>query len=731
MSFLELLNSWVSHSATPWIVFIVFVVALISSLYVLLRKSKVKSKTLEEAIQVLKSNVDLKSASLEQEFTERFDLIDQQLTATNLNHQWAEFKETLITPFEDISSPEFKLYQNTKRPNEYFNYHEIFSDVRPLISSNTFVGVGLLVTFTGLIIALSATSQLFSSDGNDDLITGLQLLLATAGAKFVASVSGLGASLIQESIFSRRKSKNAALLSEFTQFLEKCLVHSSTESLTARQLAHSIRQTRELESLADSIAVKIGNSVSEAIKTIPIALSDELNKTFEPVVTSIVETTSRMGESNQDALSEMAKNFAEQISGASNEAMDNVVSQLNSLVGSLEIASSKLTDGSSQINESFGSAFNDLKSIMQTMHSQLDDSVEKVSQKFNANSLMLSEQMDSFLQMSKQTETDTQLLINSLSESVTSSAAQISQNMSDTFSHTSRSVQNAISASVDAVNQQLNETTNSLQRNLESSSKLVDKSIEKVLSNVDSQMLSVMQKVQSSLEDQSIKIASDISHSMQDVTQHVAKAMDESNTVLSMAFKNLNEVIEQTAGILKDAGTLWAEKAGLTSTSLDNVDRSLNSVNSSLKDSNDAVVSSNIVLKNAVTSLSNASKESELGLSRMTGAIKTISELQSSLLLCAEDMSKMQQSGIKEASEAIKSLERLWSLSANRLEGLDVEMERAFERLVEGLTSNMDKIAEFSQKVDSNTSESIRLLGSMVEDLTDSINELNSKKRHL
>lgn len=315
---METINTIVGHSYFPWGILGLFLIFLAWSVLSLKSRSKKAKTDLEEGISVLKEHVDFDQP--EHSFTLKFQTIDQQMQNTGLRHYWTEFSETLIPPYEDIDSPEFKLYQNTKRPQDYFKAEQVFSNVRPLISSNTFVGVGLLLTFVGLIIALTFTGQLFNGGESEELVAGLQMLLATAGVKFVASVAGLGASLIQEVYFSAVRHKNLNLIDEFNELLEKSLVFANSESLTARQLAHSMKQTKELEIMADGIAVKIGDSVSAAINTIPMALSDELNKTFEPVVTSIAETASRIGDNNQDALSEMAKQFTDQISGASSQA---------------------------------------------------------------------------------------------------------------------------------------------------------------------------------------------------------------------------------------------------------------------------------------------------------------------------------------------------------------------------------------------------------------------------
>lgn len=504
---MEAINTFVSHPYFPYGILGLFFIFLTWSMASLYSRSKSSKTALQEGIAVLKKNVD--STHPEQSFTQSFQTIDQKMQNTRLRHFWSEFTETLIPPYDDIDSPEFKLYQNTKRPQEYFKAEEVFSAVHPLISSNTFVGVGLLLTFIGLIIALTFTGKLFDGGNNDELVAGLQMLLATAGVKFIASVAGLGSSLIQEIYFSSVRHKNHNLLDEFNELLEKSLVYANAESLTARQLAHSMKQTKELEILADGIAVKIGDTVSAAISTIPVTLSEELNKTFEPVVSSIADTASKMGENNEDALSEMAKQFTDQISGASAQAMDQVVTQLNALVGSLEQASSNLNNGSSHINSSLESAFTELQSIMGNVSSQLNDTTNQASSNFKENSTLLASQFETFLSDAQQQNRATQDIIQQLSSSVVSSADDISKAMSDSFN----SSQNNLTEQIATMNQQIGESLNS-------HSDMLTETLDK---------------------------------SMQQMTEKVASSMEESQQTILNNFNSMNTVIQESATKLEAA----------------------------------------------------------------------------------------------------------------------------------------------------------------------------------
>ncbi|WP_038126238.1 hypothetical protein [Thiomicrorhabdus sp. Milos-T2] len=680
---METIHAFVSNSYFPYAMFGLFVLTLVISLIKLSSRSNDAKTGLMEGIDILKESMDLKNP--EHSFTQSFQTIDQKIQKTQLKHYWSEFTETLIPPYEEIDSPEFKLYQNTKRPQEYFKAEEVFSAVRPWISSNTFVGVGLLLTFIGLIIALTFTGKLFDGGNNDELIIGLQMLLATAGVKFVASVSGLGASLVQEMRFASVRHKNHELLDKFNELLEQSLVYANAESLTARQLAHSMKQTKELEILADGIAVKIGDTVSAAIHTIPMALSDELNKTFEPVVSSIAETASRMGENNQDALSEMAKQFTDQISGVSTQAMDQVVTQLNTLVGSLEQASSNLNNGSSHINTSLESAFSELQSIMGSVSSQLNDAANQASSSFKENSNFLSSQFENFLSDAQQQNQATQDIIQQLSSSVASSADDISNAMSESFKIT--------------------------------------------LENMSEQMAVMNQQVGDSLSTHSGRLTQTLDQSMQQITENVSNSMADSQQTIMNNFNSMNAEMKDSAAKLQVSVDNWAEKAQESSTSFKNVNTSLESINHRLQESGSALVTSKEAISLSTDQLLQVSQRSSSILESINNAITSSSELHEKLIASSSEAMTANKDVLERNGEAISDLRNIWQSSAGRLEGLDAEMERAFNRLVEGLTSNLDKLSQFSNKLDSNTSQSINQLGGLVDELTDAIEEVSSRLR--
>jgi hypothetical protein len=93
------------------------------------------------------------------EFAEAMPEVEKLMLGTRyLRHSWQKFRETLIEPsFEEEHGP--RVVRNTARPQDYFNTAE--AGLRfPLYRAmpNLLVGVGLLLTFIGLVTALFFTT---------------------------------------------------------------------------------------------------------------------------------------------------------------------------------------------------------------------------------------------------------------------------------------------------------------------------------------------------------------------------------------------------------------------------------------------------------------------------------------------------------------------------------------------------------------------------------------------
>ena len=135
----------------------------------------------------------------EQAFAENYAVIAQEMEKLPaIGSQWGEFCETLLEP-EPGPDGRIKPASNTVRPHVFFNTDDL--DLGPKILTvwpNIFVGVGLTITFLGLISALTeASASMRDVAGSPEAVQEVvENLLNVASAKFYASLVALAVSVV-------------------------------------------------------------------------------------------------------------------------------------------------------------------------------------------------------------------------------------------------------------------------------------------------------------------------------------------------------------------------------------------------------------------------------------------------------------------------------------------------------------------------------------------------------
>lgn len=129
----------------------------------------------------------------ETQFARRFREIDgamqhSGLMSGALAQAWRRYRKTfVIGPVPPIRA--------AQRPNPYF-YGAVPPPTWIGFAANTFVGVGLLLTFLGLVAALTFAAEGMRNADPAGMLDAMRDLLAAAASKFVTSIAGVGLSLI-------------------------------------------------------------------------------------------------------------------------------------------------------------------------------------------------------------------------------------------------------------------------------------------------------------------------------------------------------------------------------------------------------------------------------------------------------------------------------------------------------------------------------------------------------
>ncbi len=414
------------------------------SAWVFLKRARRVSNELDEAIKVINSSHD------EASFTEEYETINQKLENNRLvGHLWSEFTETLIPPMEDIDDPSYRVYRNTKRPGTFFTYNSLFPKVTPLVRGETYIGLGLIFTFIGLVAALTESSNAFDGDSTE-IKAALAGLLSVAGAKFLASVGGLLSSIIQSIVVHRRQTLLISKLSAFNNALEGRLVYASMERIAADQYIHAQRQTRRLEELSNDIAMSLGDRIERSVGALPDMFGDQMRAVMEPVSASLSSVSDSMSQANQDAMGQMAKEFHDQMQGASSEVMDNVL-------GQLEGVSRSMTD----MMGSIGDVRESLTSGVTAASSSMNDATENMAGTITE---LVNKMQSSTLETTNSISSQFEEAMGRTSGVISQAAERASQEMESTVKEAFEGVNQQIIRSIDGVEEVLNSWKESTQQ---------------------------------------------------------------------------------------------------------------------------------------------------------------------------------------------------------------------------------------------------------------------------
>jgi len=130
-----------------WVYFGLFGCALLITV-ALISVRRMKNESAEIIADIDKANEVLSKFESAEEFTNQFHVIDGQLKRINrLSRSWEEFSKTLLPPLDEIDEPEYRVFRTSKRPVDYFEVDHISSKVKPIIDSESLIGIGLVLTF--------------------------------------------------------------------------------------------------------------------------------------------------------------------------------------------------------------------------------------------------------------------------------------------------------------------------------------------------------------------------------------------------------------------------------------------------------------------------------------------------------------------------------------------------------------------------------------------------------
>jgi hypothetical protein len=202
------------------------------------------------------------------------------------------------------------------------------------------VGVGLLLTFFGLVSALYfATQGIAEGIDFDQTQSALRDLLHAASFKFYTSVAGLACSIALGLLIRWGASLVENAFDRLSEALEERLLLATPEAIAYEDSREVKQQTQYLKLFTTDVAISVGRYVEEALnKTLP----GHLASAMEPVAKKLEEVTSNLTRMNEDALKSMADGFGEKLQGAAGEQVKALATVLQDLKLSLDGISTRM-----------------------------------------------------------------------------------------------------------------------------------------------------------------------------------------------------------------------------------------------------------------------------------------------------------------------------------------------------------------------------------------------------
>jgi len=269
---------------------------------------------------------------------------------------WREFHESMI---DETASP----IRNTNRPSTYF-HRAGPRQIKLVFWSNVFVGIGLILTFLGLVVALHTAAN--GMRGGDVAQTKIALttLLTVAGAKFFTSIAGIVASLWLRFAEHGLTRRILAATDDICTLLERGMLYVPPQRLAAEQLEVMREQRDELKTFNTDLALQIGEKVGAQFQQAIAPVSASLSQLNE----NISSMSEGMGQGAAKAVAEA--------SGGELRALGQTLATLGDRLDALSATvGSSGDDAARQIRAAgadFAQAATDIRSAFDRLAGQVD-----------------------------------------------------------------------------------------------------------------------------------------------------------------------------------------------------------------------------------------------------------------------------------------------------------------------------------------------------------------------
>lgn len=263
------------------------------------------------------------------QFAANFQTLSQTLGDNWLiGHAWSGFEDTLVP--EDGG----RTVGSTVRPQAFFNpsvARERLSGLKMMGAvPGYFVGIGLLLTFVGLVLALYKAGAAASAGNAATMATEMGHLLEIATFKFSTSIAGLLASILLSIIFRVFSILLEGAFDSFNAALEHSLKYHAPQSISL-QIHDTLRdQLVQLKDITQGdFFARMGAEMAPRLQTAVAAA-------MAPVSEQIGQAVGSLTTNSQSGMEQLLRSFTEQLQHGAGTEMRELAGTLQQLQGVMQ-----------------------------------------------------------------------------------------------------------------------------------------------------------------------------------------------------------------------------------------------------------------------------------------------------------------------------------------------------------------------------------------------------------
>jgi hypothetical protein len=330
---------------------------------------------------------DARRASFARQWQHVCDVMRGKRHGERMSRAWEEFRETLME--SDV------LIRNSVRPHDFLA-HAVSRPRWLELASNVSVGIGLLLTFVGLVAALTFTSKGISAAGPDAMQGELQNLLTAASAKFVTSIMGVGISIILKLLERGLSGHLRYALDRLCDELEMGMQHVSPQQELAEQQLAVMRDQLAAQKLlatdlAERMAPMLEQAMTQAMQPVQVALKG-LGGDFSR---SLSELRTGLEEAHSEQSRALREGVGSALTRAATAEIQALAAELKPLAGRVASVSELMVQLEKVLRQTGANAASQMEGAsagMREIMSGVNDMIEGLSAQLSGVGSALSQQ---------------------------------------------------------------------------------------------------------------------------------------------------------------------------------------------------------------------------------------------------------------------------------------------------------------------------------------------------